>query len=277
MSKAKRYNPDIDTKNRFSGKLGNFLYIFLAPLFVAIVMSLLMLETKAFIMNIIAFSLFFATARASGMGLKQEQEYYTTTLTKAPKTPYKAIAGILLGGSTLFTASFAGYQTIWIGLFLGIVATIGYFLYYGFDPRTDKLNNIGDISAEFVLETLATARAKLSSIEKNMESIKDNKLNSKLKIAVDRAYEILQNIEEDPKDLRVARKFIIVYIDGIKKVTKSYTEMDEKEINSETKERLYSLLSDVEKRFDKELIRLKKNNQFDLDVHIDVLKEQIKN
>jgi 5-bromo-4-chloroindolyl phosphate hydrolysis protein len=277
MSKAKRYNPDIDTKNRFSGKLGNFLYIFLAPLFIAIVMSLLMLETKAFIMNIIAFLLFFATARASGMGLEQEQKYYTTILTKAPKTPYKMIAGILLGVSTLFTASFAGYQPIWIGLFLGIVATIGYFLYYGFDPRVDKLNNIGDISAEFVLETLATARGKLSSIEKDMESIKDHKLNSKLKIAVDRAYEILKNIEEDPKDLRVARKFIIVYIDGIKKVTKSYTEMDEKEINSETKERLYSLLSDVEKRFDKELIRLKKNNQFDLDVHIDVLKEQIKN
>jgi 5-bromo-4-chloroindolyl phosphate hydrolysis protein len=277
MSKAKRYNPDIDTKNRFSGKLGNFLYIFLAPLFIAIVMSLLMLETKAFIMNIIAFSLFFATARASGMGLEQEQKYYTTILTKAPKTPYKMIAGILLGVSTLFTASFAGYQPIWIGLFLGIVATIGYFLYYGFDPRVDKLNNIGDISAEFVLETLATARGKLSSIEKDMESIKDHKLNSKLKIAVDRAYEILKNIEEDPKDLRVARKFIIVYIDGIKKVTKSYTEMDEKEINNETKERLYSLLSDVEKRFDKELIRLKKNNQFDLDVHIDVLKEQIKN
>jgi hypothetical protein len=53
--------------------------------------------------------------------------------------------------------------------------------------------------------------------------------------------------------------------------------MNEDEINSETKDRFSMLLSDVEKRFDKEILRLKKNNQFDLDVHIDVLQEQIKN
>jgi 5-bromo-4-chloroindolyl phosphate hydrolysis protein len=276
MSKAKRYNPDIDTKKRFTLKRGNFLYIFLVPLFVAIVFSLMTTEIKAFIMDLIAFFLFFMSARANSIGLKQEETYYTKTLTKAPKVPYKTISAILLGVATFFSASFAGYQNILTGIFLGIVAIVGYFLYYGFDPRDDKLENIGDISAEFVLKTLKMARDKLSSIEEDMTLIKDTKLNGKLRRAINRANEILQSIEEDPKDLRVARKFIIVYIDGIKNVTKSYVELDEKDIKEDTKERLYSLLNDVEKKFDKELLRLKKNNQFDLDVHIDVLKEQIK-
>jgi 5-bromo-4-chloroindolyl phosphate hydrolysis protein len=276
MSKARRYNPDIDTKNRFSGKRGNFLYIFLVPLFIAIVFALYKTEVKEFVLNLISFMLFYLTAKINSIGLKQEEEYYTKTLTKAPKIPYKAISAVLLGISTLFSASFAGYQPFGIGLFLALVAIVGYFLYYGFDPRADKLENIGDISAEFVLETLAIARDKLRAIEEDMLHIKNTKLNQKLRVAVDRAYKILESIEEDPKDLRVARKFIIVYIDGIKNVTKSYIEMDEEEINEDTKDRLYSLLSDVEKKFDKELLRLKRNNQFDLDVHIDVLKEQIK-
>jgi 5-bromo-4-chloroindolyl phosphate hydrolysis protein len=277
MSKAKRYNPTVEKKNPLKLKKGNFLYIFLVPLFIAIVISLLMLEIKAFILNMVAFGLFFATAKANSMGLDQELEYYTKTLIKAPKIKYKFVAGVLLGISTFFTASFAGYQNILIGIFLGVVASIGYFLYYGFDPRADKLENIGDISAEFVLETLATARGKLKDIEEDMLLIKDTKLNSKLRVAIDKAYEILKNIESDPKDIRVARKFLIVYIDGIKKVTNSYVEMKEEEITEETKERLYHLLTDVEKRFNKEIIRLKRNNQFDLDVHIDVLHEQITN
>ncbi len=276
MSKAKRYNPDFKKDKSFLKK-GIFLYIFLIPLFIAITISLLMLKVKYFIANIIAFGLFFATAKANSIGLAQELEYYTKTLTKAPKIPYKLIAGVLLGISTFFSASIAGYQNIFIGIFLGVIASIGYFLYYGFDPRADKLTNIGDISAEFVLETLATARGKLKSIEEDMTHIKDTKLTSQLRVAINKAYEILKNIEDDPKDVRVARKFIIVYIDGIKKVTQSYIELDEKDITYETKEKLYNLLSDVEDRFEKEILRLKRNNQFDLDVNIDVLQEQIKN
>jgi len=277
MSKAKRYDPTNSDLKKFSLNKGHFLYIFLAPLFLSVILALGKQEFIAFLYNLIAFVLFFATAKLNTLGLNKEYEYHTTTLTKAPKTPLKTLTAGLLGISTLYTAWIAGDEPFITGLVLAVVAIVGYFLYYGFDPKDDKLENIGDISAEFVIETLATARGKLAEVEEGMKKIKEPELHNKLRIATDKGYEILNNIEEDPKDLRVARKFIIVYIDGIKKVTASYTAIDENDITNATKEKLSNLLSDVEKRFDKEILRLKENNQFDLDVQIDVLQQQIKN
>jgi 5-bromo-4-chloroindolyl phosphate hydrolysis protein len=277
MSKAKRYDPSNDDLKKFSLNKGHFLYIFLAPLFLSVILALGKQDFTAFLYNLIAFVLFFATAKLNTLGLNKEYEYHTTTLTKAPKTPLKTLTAGLLGISTLYTGWIAGDEPFITGIILAIVAMVGYFLYYGFDPKDDKLQNIGDISAEFVIETLATARGKLAEVEEGMKKIKEHELHSKLRIATDKGYEILNNIEEDPKDLRVARKFIIVYIDGIKKVTASYTAIDEKDITAPTKEKLSTLLSDVEKRFDKEILRLKENNKFDLDVQIDVLQQQIKN
>jgi len=274
MAKAKPYTPSTTSMAK---KNGTLLYVFLLPLFIAVILALLQTNIQAFILNSMAFALFFITAKVSTKGFEQEADYINTTLTKAPKIPYKTISGFLLGGSTFFTAWIAGEKSFMTALFLGSIATIGYYLFYGFDPKKDKLENLGDVSAEFVLETINEAKAKLADIEGHMEEIKDKVLSEKLNIAVSKAKNILETIQNDPKDIRVARKFLIVYIDGIVKVTDSYVSMDEEDINSETKEKLYSLMTDLDSRFDKELDRLKNNNQFDLDVHIDVLREQIKN
>ena len=53
--------------------------------------------------------------------------------------------------------------------------------------------------------------------------------------------------------------------------------MNAKLIDNQTQERLHTLMDELDVRLDKELKRVKENNLFDLDVHIDVLKEQIKN
>ena len=274
MAKAKPYKPN--TASALSKK-GTLLYLFLVPLFVAVILALLQTNIKAFILNSVAFALFFITAKVSTKGFTQEADYMNAVLIKAPKIPYKTISGFLLGGATFFTVWFAGDESFLKALFLGSIATLGYYLYYGFDPKKDKLENLGDVSAEFVLETINEAKEKLGMIKSHKNQIKDVKLSDDLSTAVGKAENILETIQADPKDIRVARKFLIVYIDGIAKVTDSYISMDEEDINSETKEKLYTLMTELDTRFDKELDRLKNNNQFDLDVHIDVLKEQIKN
>ena len=277
MAFVKKYKPKIDTKMYKTGK-GYLLYIFLVPLFIAIILSLIERNILAFLLNLTAFGLFYATAKLNSLGLENEFQYNKEKLTKAPDKPYKTFSAILLGISTFFTATIAGGESIIMGLFLSVISSIGYYLYYGLDPRDDKLENIGDISAELVLKTISEAKSKLDKIEQHIDKISnDNLLQKKLSLAVKKAKNIIQTIQEDPKDIRVARKFLIVYIDGLESVTNAYTSMDEADIKEKTRDKLHQLLEDVEHRFDKELTRLKKNNEFDLDVNIDVLQQQIKN
>ncbi len=277
MSKAKAYKPKKESHTNTSNTpiKGILLYLFLVPLFISVLLALLQTNIKLFIFNSIAFGLFFLTVKVSRIGFQQEHEYKSSVLTKAPKVPYKTIAGFLLGGSTLFTAWLAGGESFITSAFLATISTLGYYLYYGFDPKEDKLDNIGDVSADFVLETINEAKSKLHTIENDMEKIKDVSLHNKFKVAVDKAKDILEIIQNDPKDIRVARKFLIVYIDGVLKVTQSYVSMDAVDVTEQSKENLHTLIEDLNHRFDKELERLTQNNQFDLDVHIDVLKQQI--
>jgi len=274
MSKAKRYTPP--SKPTLRATKGTLLYLFLIPLFLSVVLALFNTDIKAFLLNGVSFLLFLFVARIAQKGFIQEAHYNRDTFSQAPKMPYKMIAGYLLGGATLFTAYFAGAQDLGKSAFLAVIATVGYYLYYGFDPKVNKFHNLGDISAEFVLGTIKEAREKLASIEADMSHINDLELYDKLSMAIAKSEAILQTIQEDPKDVRVARKFLTVYIDGVAKVTNSYTSLEEEQITPEIKTKIHTLMDDVEERFDKELKRLKENNAFDLDVHIDVLKEQIK-
>ena len=277
MALVKKYKPQTNF-GTYKAKKGHLLYIFLAPLFLAVILALTERDISAFLLNVTAFGLFYTTAKLNTLGLANEFKYHQEQLTKAPKRPYKTFSAILLGISTFFTATIAGGEALLTGLFLSLTSSVGYYLYYGLDPRLDKLENIGDVSAELVLKTISEAKSKLAKIERHIDEISnDNLLQKKLSLAVEKAEYIIQTIQEDPKDIRVARKFLVVYIDGLENVTNAYTSMDEADIKKETKEKLHQLLEDVERRFDKELIRLKKNNEFDLDVNIDVLQQQIKN
>ncbi len=275
MSKAKRYNPPKVEASMI--KKGFLLYLFMVPLFLSVIIALFGMKFVAILTNGIAFLLFLAVLYLSKKGFAQEINYQQSKLAKAPKIYYKELSAYLLSITTFYTAYFAGTQALIESLFLAILSTVGYFLYYGFDPRGNKLENLGDISAEMVIETLNEAHQKIDAIEKDTDKIQDRALHDKIDIALEKAKTILDAIAEDPKDIRTARKFLIVYIDGVAKVTSSYTAMEEEEIDPETRDKLLLLMEDVEVRFQKELQRLKANNEFDLDVHIDVLKEQIKN
>ncbi len=232
-------------------------------------------EYTQFIREGIGFALLLTAAAATAKGVAQERAYELATITKAPKTPYKTMAMMLLGITVFYLGFVAGGKPFLTSLFVGLLGSAGYWMYYGLDPRKNKLPVMDDINPEFVLDTLNKAKSKLSAAKIDTEQIGDRKLRKKLDDAIDNAHVIIQTIEEDPKDIRTARKFLMVFLDGIADVAHKYVEVDEKDIDTPMKEKLYNLIDDVELRFEEELARLKANNLIDLDISVDSLKVQI--
>ncbi len=273
MSTVKRYNPELVKWKR---KRGWLFYLFLLPLFFAVIFALFSLNLKALLLNVIAFILMYATFLLARRGFEQEDVYNEAMLTKAPKIPFKQIAAFMLMTSVFYASYIAGNYELFKSLFLAVVSFVGFFLYYGFDPKKDKLKDFGDISSELVLKMLNETEEKIATITKDADKIEDQALSEKVDLAVQRSNMILDALVDDPKDIRVARKFLVVYLDGISDVISSYNAVEEEHVSPETRTKLLDLMDDVEKRFQKELNRLKANNLFDLDVNIDTLKEQIK-
>ena len=273
MSSVKRYNPSVVQWKR---KKGWLFYLFLLPLFFAVIFALFSLNIKALLLNVIAFLLMYSTSYVARKGFEQEVRYNESALTKAPKIPFKQIAAFMLTGTVFYAAYIAGNYTLFTALFMSVTSLVGFFLYYGFDPKKDKLKDFGDISSELVLKTLHETEEKIATIRKEANKIEDRPLYDKVDLAIQKSNTILNALVDDPKDIRVARKFLVVYLDGISDVVSSYNAVEKTHIDSETREKLLVLMDDVDKRFEKEYERLKANNLFDLDVNIDTLKEQIK-
>ena len=77
MSKAKRYDPSNSDLQKFSLKKGHFLYVFLAPLFLSVILALGKQDFSAFLYNLIAFALFLLPGLIARIKFGEMVAYHT--------------------------------------------------------------------------------------------------------------------------------------------------------------------------------------------------------
>ena len=253
-----------------------YLYIFLLPLFVSTIESLFDSDYKKFILKLLSFGLLYGSINLINRGLKQEWEYNKAVIAKAPKIKFKLLGSIGLGVTAALLSLAVDNLSLINSIANTILAIAGGIIYYGKDPSVDKLPQDSSVDYSKLLKQLQEAQDKLDKIEQIKESIEDSQLKLAITKATNKAQEILDTIKKEPKDIRVARKFMVVYLDGVKDVVDRYNSLENHQIDNSYRVRLIELLEDASSRFEKELDRLKSNDIFDLDVQIDTLKKQLK-
>ena len=248
------------------------------PVLLAAILSLTKDNLSGVIANALGYTLFLGGALLTRHGLYREAEYQRRKIALAPRYPLKTLGAVIIAVATGITATFAARYSPAIGVCFGLGALLGCYLVYGFDPRAAKraTDVYGLDATGQVLQALEQADKTIAAIEKARQDIR----NAELRVRLDRitalARQILRVLEEDPRDLRRARKFLTVYLEGAQQVTEGYVRTHQ-QVQSQTLEANFrNVLATIEEVFKEQQQKLLENDVLDLDVKIEVLNEQLK-
>ncbi len=224
-----------------------------------------------------AYALCLAGALLMRKGLVNEIEHAERPFSRTAPVPLKTAGASLMGIGTVVASHLAAGQSLVISLLFGIGAIAGTFMAYGFDPKKKDMaaGNHG-VGRDQFSQTLSDAYAKIDRINATRLRIQSREFQERLGRIVDGSQRILQAIEEDPRDLRRARKFLHVYLDGIGKVSEQYVQTHPKTQAAELEHNYRDLLVDMENVCNEQHERLMQNDVLDLDVQIEVLSTRLK-
>lgn len=267
-----RYNARL----RFSNAL--LLFLLPLPVLLAAVFALGRGDLITFSVNSIAYAAYLGGALLTRFGLRNEAIYKRRKITRAPTYPLKLIGAVTVGFATGFTALFGANHSFPIAVGFGLGAFFGCYLMYGSDPRTAKhaVDAHGINTTDQVTSALQRAETMLAAIEQASSKIKNPELTARLRHIMDLGRQILTVLEEDPRDLYRARKFLNVYLEGAQQVTQGYARTHTQTQSQELEANFRRVLITIEDVFQEQRQKLLEHDVVDLDIQIEVLSKQLK-
>jgi 5-bromo-4-chloroindolyl phosphate hydrolysis protein len=264
-----------DTLHRYSPR-GLLLYFLPMALIPATFIALGKGHLLGVIVNAAGFALYMLAAWYLRKGLQAEHVYEKSRIARPPK-PLKMTAAIIAALTTGMIAWLGAGRPLPVALLFTGGAFLGMYLSYGFDPRKEKnIVAAHGYSRDEILQTLEDSSRIIRGIEQANDRIRNAELNRRIERICEIADSILAEIEADPRDIRRARKFLNVYLDGARQVTEGYAKTHPQTQSGELEQNFRNVLETIESVFQEQHQKLLEEDVFDLDVKIEVLTTQLK-
>lgn len=264
-------------KGLFFGGRGLLLYILPLALIPASILSFVYGDLLRIVTNTSACASFLLAAGLLRRGIAAEAEYRDKKITQAPKWPLKTLAAFIVALTTAGVAFIGAGNTFFVSIAFGLGALAGMVLLYGLDPRQEKmLAGTHSYTAEEISATIEEAEAQIAGIEQASRQIHNRSFNQRIGIICEHARDIVGLLEDDPADIRRARKFLNIYLEGALKVTEGYAELQRKHQSEQLSENFENVLHTIETVFIEQKQKLLADDILDLDVQIEVLAAQLK-
>lgn len=226
-------------------------------------------------LSLFAVALLLGAAWLTREGVKAQEAYEARSAARRPAFPRKLFAAFLMGAglSVAGLASASAVSAIFIFGVLGFVLHISSF---GLDPMTDKgADGVDLFQQDRVARVVQEGESFLASMNAAIKRTEDRKLIAQVQDFSDVARQLFRTVEEDPRDLTSARKFMGVYLKAASDATAKFADIYNRNQNQLAREDYEGLLEYLGDNFAARISKLLEDNTVDLDIEIEVLRERL--
>jgi len=223
---------------------------------------------------LVAFGLIVLAAWLTREGLVAEEAYDARRIAKRPAIPRK-IFGAALIALGLGLVGVAGHGAVEAAIFAVLGAGL-HLLAFGLDPLRDKgAEGIDAFQSDRVARAIAEAEKHLTAMTEAMKRAEDRGMERRLDRFQATVRDLFRTVEEDPRDLTAARKYLSVYLLGARDATVKFADLYARTRDAQAKADYTTLLDDLEQNFSARTKTLLTDNRTDLDIEIEVLRDRL--
>lgn len=248
-------------------------FLFLAPLPIAIFAF-----GKTPILMALAlggFGLLMLAAWLLREGLKAEEAYEARKVARRPAIPRKILAS-LATGLGLGLAGFAADPGVVAPVVYAVLGAVLHFVSFGPDPLKDKgMEGIDQFQTNRVAEAVDKAEAHLAAMSDAIARAGDREVERRVEAFQTHARAMFRKVEDDPRDLTGARKFLSVYLMGARDATVKFADYYARSRDPQARADYLALLDDLGGQFRSKTEVMLLDDRSDLDVEIEVLRDRL--
>ncbi|WP_289042824.1 5-bromo-4-chloroindolyl phosphate hydrolysis family protein [uncultured Aliiroseovarius sp.] len=257
------------TRTRAGGRVN---LLFLAPLPLAFLAFFS--EPGDLILRLLGFGALIAAAWLTREGVLAHEAYDARKIARRPAIPRKIFGAALTGLGLFLAGSVDGAPLIAAGL--GTLGAGLHLFSFGLDPLTHKgMDDIDTFQTDRVARAVTEAEKHLRTMQQEIERTKDRHLKDRLDRFITTARDMFRTVEDDPRDLTAARKYLGVYLLGARDATTKFVDIYMRDPSGTARADYETLLDDLEANFTARTRQLLNDNRTDLDVEIEVLRERL--
>lgn len=208
-------------------------------------------------------------------GLRAEAAYNARKVARRPAIPRKIMASLLTGAG-VGLAAFTGDSGIVGSVLYGIIALGLHVAAFGIDPLKNKrMEGVDTFQQDRVARVVDEAEAHLATMKSQIEALGDRQLERRVAAFQATARKMIRTVEEDPRDLTGARKYLGVYLMGAKDATVKFVDLYGRSRDASARTNYEALLGDLEQNFAARTEKMLLDDRSDMDIEIKVLRDRL--